>query len=358
MVLGDVESSEIQWLMPDLIPLGSITVMDGQKGEGKSAIVNYLAARVSAAEPMPFGNGKPISGGAILLQAEDDLGATVKASIDAAGGDPGRIRVYAKDEPLYLDDSEDLSMIRQAAEAIDARLLVADPFSEFFRKPLKDEKTIRDSFRLLRRLAADLQLAVILIRHFTKAGSNTLYRGLGGVAVVNCARAALVVGHDPSSDDPYRHVLALNRSNLPRNRDLSLVYRTVKKGDAIVIEWLGESKCSADDMVAAARSPDDHSQLEEACYILYSILATHGGPMPATDVYQAARDGLVSIGTLKRQENAQGALAPKVRRDRRGAEQERPAGNGSPMGLATARRRRIAAPVPGAAAARTGGARE
>jgi hypothetical protein len=32
MVLDDVARSEIRWLVPDLIPLGSITVMDGQKG--------------------------------------------------------------------------------------------------------------------------------------------------------------------------------------------------------------------------------------------------------------------------------------------------------------------------------------
>ncbi len=249
---------------------------------------------------MPFCHGEPISGGVILLQAEDDLGATVKASIEAAGGDPRRIRVYTKDEPLYLDDADDLSIIRQAAKEIDARLLVADPFSEFFSKTLKDEKIIRDSFRLLRKLAAELMMAVILIRHFTKIGTHALYRGLGGVAVVNSARSALVVGHDPSSDDPYRHVLALNRCNLPRNRDISLAYRTLKQGDAIVIEWQGESKYSADDVVTAAKNPDDHSQLDEACYILYAILTTHGGPMAATDIYQAAKDGLVSVGTLKR----------------------------------------------------------
>jgi hypothetical protein len=120
------------------------------------------------------------------------------------------------------------------------------------------------------------------------------------VAVINSARAALVVGHDPSSDDPHRHVLALNRCNLPRTREVSLSYSTAKKGDAIVVNWLGESRYSADDIVAAAQSPDAHSQLEEACYILYSILVAHEGSMPATDVFEAAKAGLVSVGTLKR----------------------------------------------------------
>ncbi len=295
-----MKPGKVLWLLRDLIPRGCVTVIDGAKGEGKSALTNDLAARITAGKPMPFCDGKPVSGGAILLQAEDDLGATVKASIEAAGGDPDRIRAYSKSQPLYLDDLEDLAMLRRTAEEIDARLLVADPFSEFFRHSLKDEKAIRNSFRLLRQLAADLQLAVLLVRHFTKSGATALYRGLGGVAVVNAARSALVVGHDPSSDDPYRHVLALNRCNLPRSRDISLAYRTVKQGDAIVVEWLGESKCSADDVASTARNVDDRSQLEEACYVLYSILKMHGTPMPATEVHEEAKDGLVSLGTLKR----------------------------------------------------------
>jgi hypothetical protein len=298
--LDDVTFSKIQWFFPDLIPFGSATVMDGAKSEGKSTIANDLVARLTAGKPMPFCDGEPVSGGAILLQAEDDLGATVKASIEAAGGDPKNIRVYTKAAPLYLDDPDDLAMIRQAAKEINARLLVADPLSEFFRKSLKDEKTIRNSFRLLRALLADLHMAAILVRHFTKSGTSAMYRGLGGVAVVNAARSAIVVGHDPSSENPYQHVLALNRCNLPRNRDVSLVYRTVKRGDAIVVDWVGESKYTADDLVSAARSPDDRSQLEEACYVLYSILATHEGPMSAIEVHEAAKDGLVSVGTLKR----------------------------------------------------------
>jgi hypothetical protein len=300
MPLSKVNVELVQWLVPDLIPLGSITIMDGEKAQGKSSVTYDLAARVTSGTPMPFCNSDPITGGVILLQAEDDLGATVRRSIEAAGGDPKKVRVFTKRATLYLDNPEDLHLVRQAAKEVNAKLLVADPFSEFFQKNLKDEKTIRESFRLLRALAQELKMAVILVRHFTKSGASPLYRGLGGVAVINAARAALVVGHDPSSDNPYQHVLAFNKGNLPRTRDVSLTYRTVKRDHAIVIEWLGESKYSAEDLVAATHNPDAHSQLQEACYVLYSILDTHGGPLPATEVFEAAKDALVSIGTLKR----------------------------------------------------------
>lgn len=298
--LDAVEDEEIRWLFPDLIPLGSITILDGPKAEGKSTLMYDLAARLTAGNPMPFGGGNAITGGAILLQAEDDLGATVKKSIVAAGGVAEKIRVFRKVDTLHLDNPEDLKLIQRAAKEIGAKLLVADPYTEFFRKNLKDEKTIRKSFRLLRALAASLNMAVVLVRHFTKTGSNALYRGLGGVAVINAARAALVVGRDPSSEDPHQHVLAFNAGNLPRERDVSLVYRTVKYDDAIAVDWLGESKYSADDLVAATHNADAQSQLQEAAYVLYSILFTAGTPVLATAVKEAAEQALVSIGTLKR----------------------------------------------------------
>ena len=74
MVLGDVTRTKVRWLVPNLVPLGSLTVIDGAKGEGKSALTYDLAARVTAAKPMPLSDGEPVGGGAILLQAEDDSG--------------------------------------------------------------------------------------------------------------------------------------------------------------------------------------------------------------------------------------------------------------------------------------------
>ena len=51
----------------------------------------------------------------------------------------------------------------------------------------------------------------------------------------------------------------------------------------------------------------ESSQLDEACYVLYSTLADAQGVMPAKDVLEEAANALVSTRTLKRAKNDSGS---------------------------------------------------
>ena len=54
---------------------------------------------------------------------------------------------------------------------------------------------------------------------------------------------------NPSSDDPHRHVLTLNKSNL--SDAPPLVYRTLKTNEVIAVEWIEESPRLCDSMCKA-----------------------------------------------------------------------------------------------------------
>jgi hypothetical protein len=51
--LADVAPAPVRWLWPGRVPLGKLTILDGDPGLGKSAITLDLAARLSAGLPMP-----------------------------------------------------------------------------------------------------------------------------------------------------------------------------------------------------------------------------------------------------------------------------------------------------------------
>lgn len=137
------------------------------------------------------------------------------------------------------------------------------------------------------------------MRHFTKHNSSSSkYRGAGSIGIIAAARSALVVQTDPASNSPHQRILSLNKSNL--SDAASLTYRTVKQNNVITIEWIEESSQSVSELMEANADRYGHSQLDEACFVLYSILAEQGEPMPAKEIKQKAGEALVSERTLKR----------------------------------------------------------
>ena len=56
--LSDVASERVGWLWEGRIPRGKLTIVEGDPGTGKSAMIMDLAARVSAGQAMPDGSGE------------------------------------------------------------------------------------------------------------------------------------------------------------------------------------------------------------------------------------------------------------------------------------------------------------
>ena len=87
--LTSYESKQVRWVWEGRIPLGKITIIDGDPNMGKSVIANAdIAARVTTGDEMPDGDaglGEPRS--VVLVVAEDDIGDTVRPRLEAAGAD-------------------------------------------------------------------------------------------------------------------------------------------------------------------------------------------------------------------------------------------------------------------------------
>ena len=96
-LLSDIESKPLQWLWEKYIPRGKLTTLDGDPGLGKSLLTLDLAARITTGRPMT--DGSPgVSGNVVLIAPEDSPADTIKPRIEAAGGDPSRIRLLSQVE--------------------------------------------------------------------------------------------------------------------------------------------------------------------------------------------------------------------------------------------------------------------
>jgi len=313
VILTEVESEPLTWLWPDRIPLKGVTLLEGDPGDGKSTLMYDLAARVTTGRPMPLTTETASPAGVVLLQAEDLLREVVRPGLDAAGADVSRVVAYDRTrfstKPLIL--SGDIELIRDAINSVGAKLVVIDPFNAFSGHSGNSESAVRRTLGTLAALAEEKNVAIVVVRHMDKRrGSNPKHGGLGSTGFVAAARSVLVVVADPNSDSPYQHILATSKSNLADASPLS--YRTIKTDDVIKVEWIAEVSQSLSEIFETGANRYEHSQLEEACFVLYSILAEQDAPLPAREVKRKASEALVCERTLKRAKRKLGVTSRRT----------------------------------------------
>jgi AAA domain-containing protein len=252
--LSEVETQQVDWLWEKRIPLGNITVLDGDPGMGKSLLATNLAARVSIGSPMPDGTpGK--QGSVILIAPEDGAGDTIRPRIEAAGGEPSKVlllnfvnsldvknikKLNMSETPFSL--SRDLYLLEEAIEQTRAILVVLDPLTAVLGHNVASSRGqgVREVLTPLKHLAERTGCAILIIRHLNKSSSdNLLYRGAGSIDIIAAARCGLIVAYDPV--DEQKRVLATTKNNLSKFAS-NLTYQVVENERGTpYIQWSGEN---------------------------------------------------------------------------------------------------------------------
>jgi hypothetical protein len=316
--VADVAAERVRWLWPGRIPLGKLTVLDGDPGMGKSTLTLTIAAKVSTGSPFPDG-ARPEPADVILLSAEDDIGDTIRPRLEAAGADVNRVfvlpDVQEEDKPPRPPELPlDLDRLEAMAKERAAALVVIDPLMAFLSGAIDAhrDQDVRRALASMAYMAARTGAAVLIVRHMNKSsGANPLYRGGGSIGIVGAARAALLAAPDP--DDDGRRILAVNKNNLAAMPD-ALAYRLVEDeryGVARII-WDGATAHKAADLLRLPARDDDGEApaREEGEAFLRELLAS--GPVPARQVKAEAREAGIAERTLDR---ARQAIGARTRRD-------------------------------------------
>src|SRR5215204_4727811 len=305
-LLAEVQAETVEWLWERRIPLGKITVLDGDPDNGKSVLTTDLAARVTVGKAMPYGFGKIFpQAGVAILSAEDGVGDTIRPRFDAAGGDPNQVVILGNDDPFGIP--EDLPELERAIERVGAKLVIVDPIMAFLGENINSnsDKDVRSALKPLKQLAERTGAAVVIVRHLNKTpGGNVLYRGGGSIGIIGAARSGLIVGHHPHDEE--LRVLASQKHNLSMPPQ-SLSYQITSapnNPDAAVIVYKGVVDMNARDLLKPPVEEQERTAMEEAKDFLRQALAA--GERPASEVKAEAEAVGVAWGTLKRAKVALG----------------------------------------------------
>lgn len=305
-LLSDVAPEQVRWLWPGYIPLGKLTVIDGDPGNGKSTVMCDIAARVSTGRAMPDGTSSDLEGpaGVVLLSAEDGPADTIRPRLDAAAADVTRVALLEcavsgeRERGITLAD---LDHIEAAILAVSAGLVVVDPLMAFLGGETNSyrDQDMRAVLAPLARLADRTGAAIVVIRHFSKGQTaNVLYRGGGSIGIIGAARVGLVIAPDPDEPDGPRRVLAVAKSNLAI-KPPAMAYRLVQAANGVAYAaWEGATHHTAAMLTGPQSDDEERNAQTDAASVLRDILA--GGAMPADEVKAEAKRAGVSERTLWR----------------------------------------------------------
>lgn len=310
--LADVKPTKVHWLDRDRIPLGTLTILDGDPGVGKTSIALDYAARVSNGRDMPDGKrgdlyDKPA--GVVILSAEDDPGVTLRPKLEAMGADLKRIALL---EGVRVGTNErmpnltDLAAIEDTIKRVNAKLAIVDPLMAYLpgTKNAYRDQDMRAVLTPLIKLVGRLGVALLVVRHLNKrtgerADVSALYRGAGSIGIAGAARSVLLVAPDKTDEDDERRLLVRVKGNLSKPPK-GLLFRLTSKGgdDPAIVRWEGEVEDTADDLVRPTTEDEEPSKVDEAREWLRAALAD--GPLLAKQAYSEAGKVGIKPRTLER----------------------------------------------------------
>ncbi len=291
---SDIEVREVEWLWYPFIPIGKVTIIQGDPGDGKSTFMLELAARMTTGRPFPFEEETDREPQRVIYQTtEDDADDTVVPRFLRAGGDPSNL--------LFIDEREKRitfadDRIAEAIKKTDAKMLILDPLSAYIGDcSLNQANEVRPRFNYLIDVAREHRCAIVIVDHMNKnEQSKALYRTRGTIDVVGAARSTLIIGRHPEQDDV--RILVQQKSNLaPTGNAFS--FSVSSEG----ITLLEEMKMTADELLSSAAGQMGRPAVktEQAVEFIKEMLSD-GELHPASECRSELERAGYHSGTIKR----------------------------------------------------------
>ncbi len=299
--MSSVEPQDIQWLWKPYIPLGKITLMRGDPGQGKTTVSLTLASIVSNGWAFPTDSGfvSTEPGNVLYISAEDGLADTIAPRLIKARANLEMVFSYKENstEQLSFMNPKFENLIKESK----AKLVIVDPIQGYLGSNVDGHKAneVRPVMSHIGALAEKYNCAIVLIEHMSKnIGTKGLYRGLGSIDTTAAARSVLLVGSNP--EDETDKGISQIKSNLAKPGKVIGFSISDERG----LEWKKDTTLTTEKLLGLTSVQEDKQDnaLEEAKEFLEDVLADN--KQSSKDIHAMAVQYGISKATLKRAKEA------------------------------------------------------
>ena len=294
---AQIRPRPVRWVWTGRLALGTLALLAGREGLGKSTLGYWIAARVTRGELPGEYAGKPR--GVLVCATEDSWEHTIVPRLLASGADLDRVfrvDVIADEVHEGLSLPRDLKALERAAAETDAALLLLDPLMSRLDGDLDTHRDgeVRRALEPLVAVADRTRMVVLGLIHHNKSGStDPLQLVMGSKAFTAVARSVHTVVPDPDDESDTRRLFGTPKNNLGR-ADLPTLTFTIESHRVDTDEgpaWTGSlawgeelAETISETMRRASDSSDDRSAASEAAGWLADYLTVNGGRAASADI--------------------------------------------------------------------------
>ncbi len=298
---SQIKVRPVRWCWQDRVALGTLALLGGREGIGKSLVAYSLAAEVTRGtlEGVYYGTPRAV----IIAATEDAWEFTIVPRLMAAGANLDlvyRVDVATGEgTEATLTLPKDLAELERVTRESGAVLTLLDPLLSRLDASLDTHKDaeVRQALEPLVAYASATDSTVLGLIHVNKSVSTDLLTTLmASRAFAAVARSVLIVMKDPENETT--RLLGQAKNNLGRADLPTLTFTignylaaTTDEGEVWTarLQWTGESECSIQSAAeAAAASTGDRSAKAEARDWLSDYLTSQGGSADSAKVKREA----------------------------------------------------------------------
>lgn len=306
---SEIPEERLEFLWYPYICLGTLGLLDGDPGDGKSQLCVWLCARLSRGEKLPNGDRfEPAN--CFLFNFEDLPGAVIKKRLEANGADLSRVFIQSRQFQLTAELVE--WMDGEIAEK-QPRIVFLDPIQAFMSGVDGNSNIdVREFMSRLGEIAMNRKCAIICVRHFGKgAQDKAMKKGLGSTDFVGISRNQF--GLARRSDGVRGFIVFHMKTNFERGESMLFTMGDAdgRKGEQPKIGFDKFTDITADDFFSGETSMRGPDQDEREVAKEYLLEALAGGPKAATALKTQGEARTISASTLDRARKELGIITAK-----------------------------------------------
>jgi len=293
---GNIETREIDWLVPDVFARGIVHAVCGVQGHGKSMLLYDLAAKISTGSMWGLAEKAYPAGNVLYVTDEDSREQVIKPRLQAAGADTPKISIPDFNiENLALPEDE--GKLRSWIRAIgDCPLAILDPLLDFSTGNLNEAKIAVPILRCLKRIAEEENIAIIYVVHFRKTATDfDIQRVAHSYILTSKPRLVwYVVKSDLEDEEKPERIFCSGKSTFRPIPNMLFDIQANEKDVPIVTNWRYTKTKTSEAMSTGEHRRDIKTQKAEE--FLMSIL--DGQTLYINDLIEIAKKENIARRTL------------------------------------------------------------